>query len=290
MPCRQERPFYPVLVGSQRWHVGVVVLPAGPAVAEITGLRRALGDPDLDRIPLHCTLVPPVRIAPDDVGAALGLLRAAAAAHDPFDAVAGPVDSFEPVSPTVHLTVADTGGLGALRAAVFRGPFHRRTHPFVPHLTLLGEADLETITSARKILAHYRRSFTVRTLTLLVEDRNGELPRWRTAADVDLGGVRVLAQGPLALELTAGSVVDPEAAAILDVSVPGTAPADVPATVVTARREGAVVGVAWGGDGDEGRSGPAGIVVRADARGQGIGTHLRREWAFRCVARRRLSG
>jgi GNAT superfamily N-acetyltransferase len=117
-------------------------------------------------------------------------------------------------------------------------------------------------------------------LTLLVEDRSGEAPRWVPAADVDLSGVRVVARGPLPLELSAGTVVDPEAAVLLDGATPS--PMGRHPTVVTARREGAVVGVAWGSaaGGD-----PEGVVVRADARRQGVGTHLRREWAFRSTQR-----
>ena len=56
-----------------------LLLPAGVS-AEVDGLRRALGDGALGRIPAHLTLVPPVNVREDRLGHALAVLRSAAAA------------------------------------------------------------------------------------------------------------------------------------------------------------------------------------------------------------------
>ena len=59
----------------------MALLVPEPVAAEVDGLRRALGDGSLGRIPPHLTLVPPVNVAEDDVPKALSVLRQAAAAR-----------------------------------------------------------------------------------------------------------------------------------------------------------------------------------------------------------------
>ena len=66
--------------------LGVVLLVPQPAAAEIDGLRRAVGDGALGRVPTHLTLVPPVNVRHDRLADALARLRLAAAATRPFRA------------------------------------------------------------------------------------------------------------------------------------------------------------------------------------------------------------
>lgn len=282
-----------------RYDVGVVVLLEGAVAVEVDALRRALSDPDLDTIPAHVTLVPPVRVRGEELPAALAVVRAAARSAAAFTVALEPPATFAPVSPTVHLPVLDPHGrLAALRAAVFRAPLARDTHAFVAHVTLLANADPDRIAAALDLLGGYRAPLPVGRLTVLVKRRHPEMAsRWEPAADVELDGVRTVGGGgPLALELATGTLVDPETAAWLAAVAPEQGPvgpdglAGPSGLVVTARRQGAVVGLALDTvDAPEPARRPAPwVFVDPAARRQGIGSHLRREWAFR-VQRRRAS-
>ena len=267
------------------WHVGVALVVDGGVGRELEALRRALGDPGLDRAPVHLTIAPPVRVAPADLGEALARVRAAAREVDGFEVTLGPVASFSPVTPTVHLAVS--GGeheLARLRELVVQGPWRRRMPPFVPHVTLRAEAPLHLIRAAMVALAGYRAPLAVPRLSVLGEQRDGDgVRRWRPLADVDLGGVRVVGRGGLELELAGGGRLDPEAREALAgapeaAAVPGDQPGDEPSdgdepgVVVTARREGGVVGASWVRP-----DGEAQVLVVPAARGQGVGGHLARE-------------
>jgi 2'-5' RNA ligase len=264
------------------WHVGVAVVVDGDLGRELTALRRSLGDPGLDAAPPHLTIAPPVRLAPAGLPAALALVRAAAREVDGFGVTLGPVASFSPVTPTVHLAVdGGDAGLARLRELVVQGPWLRRMPPFVPHVTLRAETPLHLIRAATLALAGYRASFTVDRLSVLSEQRDGDgVRRWRPLADVELGGVRLVGRGGLELELAGGTVLDPEARAVLAPASAadgeaGHGPEDglgQPGVVVTARREGEVVGAAWQAGDDDPQ-----VLVAASARRQGIGTHLSRE-------------
>ena len=58
-----------------RQRLGVALLVPAPVSTEMDGLRRALGDGTLDRIPAHLTLVPPVNVNYADLADALRVLR-----------------------------------------------------------------------------------------------------------------------------------------------------------------------------------------------------------------------
>jgi len=277
-----------------RHRVGVTLLVPPPVATEIDGLRRALGDGTLGRIPAHVTLVPPVNVTESALEGALALLRAAAASRvGPLRLRLGPATTFHPVTPVVYLAVdGDVDALVALREAVFRPPLGRRlTRPFVPHATIADELDPARIPAAVAALADYRAEVTIDRLTLLAESP-GRI--WRPVADTPFGPPAVVARGGLPLELTVSHLVDPEAARLLrppPTAAPAPAAGEGPDPAggepvspdadpgpgpwaVTARREGRVVGVAHGvtiGD----RLEVGALVVDPEHRGQGIGRHLR---------------
>jgi 2'-5' RNA ligase len=163
----------------------VALLVPDPVAREVDGLRRALGDGALGRIPAHLTLVPPVNVAEGDVARALSVLRQAAVATAPVDLRLGPVETFAPVTPVVYLRVGgDVDALHALRDRVFRPPFERHlTYPFVPHVTIADELAVERIPAAVAALADYVADVRVGEVTLLEEGR-GRV--WRPVSEMAL--------------------------------------------------------------------------------------------------------
>lgn len=251
-----------------RARVGVVLLLGAPLAAEVDGLRRALGDPALGRIPPHVTLVPPVNVPESRLPDALALLRAAAAATTPFRLVLGPPATFWPVNPVVHLPVGgDDNAVAALRDRVLRPPLARPVAlQFVPHVTLADGFPPERIEAALVALGAYEVTAVFDRVHLLCE---GAGRIWTPVADAAFAPPAVVGRGGLELELTVSEHLDPEAAAFA-----ASHEVDAGETfAVTARRGGAVMGVAAG------RVRGAGavlecLVVDAAHRGEGIGTHV----------------
>src|SRR5215472_13191878 len=109
-----------------RKRLGVALLVPPPLSDEVDGLRRALADPVLGRVPAHLTLVPPVNVAERDLGDALELLRSAGAATRPFSLTLGPPATFWPDAPVIYLPAGgDVAALDQLRERVFRAPLAR---------------------------------------------------------------------------------------------------------------------------------------------------------------------
>ncbi|MBN2622028.1 MAG: 2'-5' RNA ligase family protein [Acidimicrobiales bacterium] len=168
-----------------RRRLGVALLLPQPVATEVDGLRRALGDGALGRIPAHLTLVPPVNVPADQLPAALDLLREAATVTRPLNLRLGPAATFHPVNPVVYLTVGgDVDDLRALRDRVFRPPLERPlTHPFVPHVTVCDDLDPARIPAAVAALADFVVDVNVAVVHLLEEGRDRV---WRPIADAVL--------------------------------------------------------------------------------------------------------
>lgn len=210
----------------------MALLVPPPLDAEIDGMRRALGDGTLERMPAHVTLVPPVNVREDRLGEALAVLRRAAAATRPFSVTVGPPASFLPDNPTLYLAVA--GDVQPLRDRVFVDPLARPlTWPFVPHVTLADEAEPARITAALEALADYTVEVTFERVHLL---REGPGRVWTPIADAAFAPPAVIGRGGLPIEITVTQSVDPEARAL----------AGGERLVVTARAGGAVAGYAEG--------------------------------------------
>src|SRR4051812_80170 len=172
-----------------RSRLGVALLIPPPIAAEIDALRRAVGVADTTRIPPHLTLVPPVNVREVDLGGAYDVLRDAARRSGPIRLELGPVTTFAPISPTIHLAVGgDVDAVRALRDAVFVEPLERSlTHDFVPHVTITEESD--RIEDAVRALRDYRCEVVIDRVHLLEEFRrpdDGERA-WRPLADARLG-------------------------------------------------------------------------------------------------------
>ena len=239
--------------------LGVALLLPPPLDAEVDGLRRALGDGTLGRIPAHLTLVPPVNVREDRLGEALAVLRTTAEATRPFTVSLGPPATFLPDSPTVYLAVAGTD-VHELRERVFVDPLARPlTWPFVPHVTLADEAEPARIVAALEALAGYRVEATFTRIHLL---REGPGRVWTPMADTPFARPAVIGRGGLPVELTVSEEVDPEAARLR----PGR-------LVVTARCDGVVAGMAEGWS--QGETAHLSSLVVADGYAHlGVGRHL----------------
>ncbi len=242
-----------------------------PVADEVNGLRRALGDPSLARIPPHVTLVPPVNVRRDDLPAALGRLRSAAAAvPGPLRLTFGSIRSFLPANPVLYLAVGgDLEGLRRLRDSVFAPPFDRPlSWPWVPHLTVADGIGEERIEAGLAALAGYA---VIADLDRVVALEEGPGRVWAPLADAALGRPARVGTGGLAVELTTGRLLDPE---LVDAAgCDGTAVCGRDLSfAVTAHREGQPVAAAaaW-----LDRAGPhVAVWVRPEHRGQGLGSHV----------------
>jgi hypothetical protein len=249
-----------------------------PVVDAVDGLRRAVGDPSLDRVPAHLTLVPPVNVRADQLPATLAVLRAAAGRVRPMRLTLGPPATFLPDNPVLYLEVGgDLDALRTLRDMAFRPPLQRTlTWPWIPHVTLSDMAAEERIAAASAALDRFAMVAPIDRVVLL-EERSGR--RWEPLADATLGRPAVVGRGGLALEVTRSRLVDPEvhqmlagagvATAGVDGWPGGVARPSSPPIVLSARREGQVVGlgVAWRSD----AGGQVAVVVAPPARSQGVG-------------------
>jgi 2'-5' RNA ligase len=258
-------------MARERVLVALAVPP--PADTEVDGLRRALGDGALGRIGPHVTLVPPVNVADGRFDEALAVVRAAAAAGRPLRLQLGPATTFHPVTPVVYLAVGgpDLDGLGALRDRCRRPPLDRPvSHDFVPHVTVANRLAPERIPAAVAALADYSLPVTIEAVQVL---RMAPGNLWQPVADAALVPPAVVGRGGLPLEVGRTDLVPPDAAALLGPGEAAPGGAGGRPWAVTARRDGATVGVAHGWT-----AGPAchlvGVVVAAGARRQGVGRHL----------------
>jgi 2'-5' RNA ligase len=265
-----------------RFRVGVALVLDRPLADEVDGLRRALGDPALGRIPAHLTLVPPVNVRRDQLATAVARLRAAASVVEgAIQLTLGSVTTFLPVNPVVFLAVGgDTPELRRLRDAVFVPPLERKlSWPWVPHVTLADGIDELRISSALTALDRFATVWDVDRLVLLQE---GPGQVWQPLADAALGPPAIVGTGGLPLEITRGRLLDPEVRQMLDGAGLGTGPGPEASSdsrrpvfypiVMSGRREGQLQGVAaaWA----EPDGGHVAIYVEPRVRRQGIGAHL----------------
>ena len=243
-----------------------LLIPA-PVATEIDGLRRACGDAMFGKVDAHVTLVEPINVREEALGAVEDVMRdAAAAVAGPITLTFGPARSFHPDSPVLYLAVdGDLDELTALRGAMRTGPFEREgAWPFVPHVTIGTDLSEDRLRAGVDALTDYSVSVTLSHVQVLQEMRDAdEVRRWRPIADAALGGRSVSGRGGIELEVTeaAGS-----------------------ACTLTARHDGRVVGELRGWvDGELAHL--AWLDVSEDDRGLGVGRRLLA--AFEDLGRRR---
>lgn len=263
-------------MASNRRRLGVALVLDPPLADEVQGLRRAAGDPSLERIPPHVTLVPPVNVRGEALPAALAVLRRAAAAVRPLTLTLGRVSTFLPVNPVLYLAVGgDLDGLRVLRDAVFSAPLERTlSWPWVPHVTVADGIPEERIEAAVAAMPAYTGVAAFDRVVLL-EEKPGR--SWEPLADAALGPPARIGTGGLAVELVSGRLVDPRLA-----PPPSAEPGRelAPPLVVNAHREDEPVG--WARARTTAHGVEVEVCVVEEHRGQGIGSHLRAhlDWAL----------
>jgi 2'-5' RNA ligase len=270
-----------------RTRLGVALLLPEPLATSVDALRLACDDGAIGRVAPHITLVPPVNVRAEDLGQALRIMRAAAAATKPIVVVLGPPRTFLPTTPTLHLGVeeasASVGSLQTLRDAVFRPPLERSlTNAFVPHVTISDDMEEQRIGASITALAGFVMECSFDRVHLLEEQRHGDAHRrWVPIADFRFSPAMIVGRGGIELELSITRMLDPEARAFeealtesVDGSIPGEdRPSSAEPVMVTARRSGIVVGVARG-HATSHDSELVSVAVAPDQRGLGIGRQL----------------
>lgn len=262
-----------------RQRVGVALLLPEPARTEVDVLRRSLGAGDVERLPPHLTLVPPVNVRDDEMDAALELLRDAGARTRPFRLALGPPRTFLPINPVLFLEVGgDVAAVDALRDRIFRPPLERNlTWPFQPHVTLLDGGDEQRIRAGVDALADVRLELVLERVHLLREERreaDGERV-WRPIAEAPFAEPAVVGRGGLPVELEVGERLALDAQHFTDRAWAQESPPwpKVP-LAVTARRDGRIVGTADGDTRPDGEAYLARLIVAPDVRGEGVGARL----------------
>jgi 2'-5' RNA ligase len=172
-----------------RHRLGIVLLVPEPWATEIDGVRRALGDDALGRIPSHLTLVPPVNVRDDDLAEAFDRVHAAAGACPPLDLRLGPVTTFAPVNPVAYLAVGGPAPtlarLVRLRDELHAGPLDRPAdHDFVPHVTVASELPPDRLEASVAVLADYAAEVRFERVHVLAE-QPGRI--WVPVGDAALG-------------------------------------------------------------------------------------------------------
>lgn len=265
-----------------RRRLGVALLLPQPVRAEVDVLRRSLGADDVDRLPSHLTLVPPVNVREDDLDAALDLLRDAAARTRSFRLVLGPPRTFLPINPVLFLEVGgDVAAVDGLRDRIFRPPLERNlTWPFQPHVTLLDQGSEERIRAAQEALADYRAEVLLERVHLLQEFNDEGTRYWRPIAEAGFGAPAVVGRGGLELEVEVGERLSVDAAQFRDRAFDQWqhqrfgAPWHSAPVAVTARRDGRIVATADGEVRPDGEAYLNRLIVAPDARREGVGAHL----------------
>ena len=169
--------------------LGVVLLVPEPWRTEVDGLRRGLGDAALGRVPPHITLVPPINVREEDLGAAFDVLHEAGARCPTLSLALGPVASFAPVNPVAYLAVSGApvpiAHLVGLKDALRSGPLERpEDWPFVPHVTLASGLPEDRLAAAVLALSPLTMTVTFDRLHVLAEEP-GQV--WTPVTDAPLG-------------------------------------------------------------------------------------------------------
>lgn len=255
-----------------RRRLAVALLIPQPLATEINGIRRACGDPRLGRIAPHITLAPPVNVAEERVGDVLDACRDAARSTPALHLTLGAPSTFAPVTPLAWLRVGgEVDAVQAVQRRLAVGPLARPAeHAFVAHVTVSAKVDATRLEAILVALDDFAAACTIDRLHVLENQQLAD-GRWGWVPLTDMAFRRpaVVGTGGLPLELTVGTLIEPDTGALIAMGVVGAARG----LTVTARRDGSVVGAAAGTTHD-GLAILDALIVAQGHRGQGVGSHL----------------
>ncbi len=197
-----------------RRRVAVALLPPASISAKIQAVRSLLGDPRIDRIAPHLTLVPPVNLADQDVEQLQGLLRSVASATTPFTLRLGPMSSFSPDTPTLHLAVqGDLPALRALRDQLRVPPVNRpEVWPFTAHVTLRDSVPADQIPPALQLFTGELPPWHVSRLYLLEFSPLNKAEVWLPIIEEPFEAPVVVGRGGVELALRTLNLLEPRVA------------------------------------------------------------------------------
>jgi len=180
-------------------------------------MRALLDDPRISDLPAHLTLISPINLNADELIALQVLLRVVAAQTTPFTLGLGPVASFAPATPTLHLSVTgQLAALLALREQLLVPPVYRPdTWPFTPHVTLREYVPLELIGPALMLLSGELSPWTVDCLYLLEHLPQAKPAGWVPILQEPFNLPVVVGRGGIQLRLRTLSLVEPQVEQLL---------------------------------------------------------------------------
>jgi 2'-5' RNA ligase len=166
--------------------VGVVITIPEPHASVLTSWRRQIGDHLGAVIPPHVTLLPPTRIAPDDLPAVRSHLEKAAESGAPFPMHLFGTGTFRPMSPVVFVTVArGIADCELLEQSIRSGPLLRELDfTYHPHVTVAQDVSDEQLDAAYDGLASFVARFQVDHFSLFERADDGS---WSGQEDYRLG-------------------------------------------------------------------------------------------------------
>lgn len=166
--------------------VGVAVAIPPPFGVQLEGWRRSIGDPTVDAIPPHITLIPPTEVDPAGREAIEKHLETTAADNRPYRVHLRGTGTFRPVSPVVFVALArGISECEQLAAALRTGPIPVELRfPYHPHVTIAQDLPDPVMDEAYAALADFEADFLVDELGLY---RHGTDGVWRKERSFTLG-------------------------------------------------------------------------------------------------------
>lgn len=286
-----------------RVRVAVALLPPHELAGQVHALRRLLGDPRLDSIPPHLTLVPPVNLSEAELVDLRSVLRTVASRSEPFMLSLGPAATFAPATPTLHLAVSgDEASLRDLRTRLRVAPVDRPDEwPFTPHVTLRESFPEALLDGAMATLSAPMADWSVDRMHLLEQFRNEHGVRWRAVAEEPFGGPDVVGRGGIELRLRTVEMLEPEVFELVEAATDGSESGDPALTArpwPEGRSDGQTLVVAAETAGPPGApiaavvgaAGGAGAVIEAlhvhpEHQGMGVGRQVVARWCVEAARR-----
>jgi 2'-5' RNA ligase/GNAT superfamily N-acetyltransferase len=194
-----------------RRRVAVALLPPAALSAQVQGLRAVLDDPRISRIAPHLTLVPPVNLSDQDLQQLQNLLRSVASVTPPFTLTLGPVSSFSPNTPTLHLAVqGDLAALRALREHLRVPPVDRpEVWPFTAHVTLRDSVPADQIAPVLQLFTGELPPWPVTRLYLLEFSPQNHGEVWLPILEEPFEAPVVVGRGGVELLLRTVNLLEP---------------------------------------------------------------------------------